>query len=89
MAKKPTDAATGDNEQTSAATVADVSTPAAGIATSAADAAATAINKSAVAPLPEIPEPIVAPGGEDGDRPMSGGSFIRLEDGTLIRNTEA
>lgn len=81
MAKKPTDAASGDNEQVNAAAGADASAATGDAAASPADAAA--------APLPDIPEPIFAQDKEGQHRPMSGGSFIRLEDGTLIRNPEA
>lgn len=49
--------------------------------TEAAEATAT--------PAPVTPEPIFARDAEGLDRPMSGGSFIRQEDGTLIRNPEA
>lgn len=38
---------------------------------------------------PIIPDPIVAIGPDGEERPMSGGSFIRQDNGTLIRNPEA
>jgi len=42
------------------------------------------------APAPEpLPDPIVAVEEDGTHRPMSGGSFIRQDDGTLIRNPEA
>ncbi|KAK0339387.1 hypothetical protein LTR94_034728, partial [Friedmanniomyces endolithicus] len=88
MAKKPTDAANGDNEQVNAAAGADASTPAGNVAASGAETAASPADVAA-APLPDIPEPIFAQDKEGQHRPMSGGSFIRLEDGTLIRNPEA
>lgn len=44
---------------------------------------------TAEVPQPTMPEPIFATDDEGQHRPMSGGSFIRLEDGTLIRSTEA
>lgn len=47
------------------------------------------VSDEAAAPTPAIPDPIFAQDNEGQHRPMSGGSFIRLEDGTLIRNPEA
>lgn len=54
--------------------------------TAAADAVAVIAETPAAEP---IPDPIVAVDDDGNERPMSGGSFIRLEDGTLIRNPEA
>lgn len=80
MAKKPTDAANGNDDQSDAG-AAVAGTPVPPAADSAADAA--------VAPLPKMPDPIFAQDEEGLDRPMSGGSFIRQADGTLTRNPEA
>ena len=44
---------------------------------------------AAEAPPPAIPDPIFATDDAGRDRPMSGGSFIRQADGTLIRNEDA
>lgn len=39
--------------------------------------------------LPAIPEPDIATDSEGQQRPMSGGSFIRQPDGSIVRNPEA
>jgi hypothetical protein len=52
------------------------------------DATTNAAASEAEAP-PAIPDPIVAVDDDGTERPMSGGSFIRQSDGTLIRNPEA
>lgn len=80
MAKKPTGIADSDDVQTSTETPPPVS-PAVVTPPVQADAGQP--------PLPDIPDPIFALDEDGQDRPMSGGSFIRLEDGTLIRNPEA
>lgn len=52
--------------------------------------AETPIGASSDEAQPEpLPEPVTAIEADGTHRPMSGGSFIRLEDGTLIRNPEA
>lgn len=40
-------------------------------------------------PAPAIPEPDIATDSEGQQRPMSGGSFIRQPDGSIVRNPEA
>lgn len=58
-----------------------------------ADASGTMIEVTAAPPaIPDttaMPDAIITTDAEGVQRPMSGGSFIRLEDGTLIRNPEA
>lgn len=41
-----------------------------------------------VTELPAIPEPITAIDADGQHRPMSGGSFIRQSDGTLVRSDD-
>lgn len=45
--------------------------------------------RSPAEPIAAIPDPIFATDEQGNDRPMSGGSFVRQADGTLIRNPEA
>ncbi len=85
MATKKTSDVTQGEDQTGADTQANL----AAVSTDASANIAPLSDPAAEAPPPAIPAPIFATDDEGRDRPMSGGSFIRQADGTLIRNEDA